>query len=92
MKTESLLKPPESRLLKSGQVTLQPKESVGWHVTDKREELIIVLQGTATIMQHNKETQVKAGETHYIKEGTSHNVVNNLDKELKYIYIVSLFQ
>jgi len=92
MKTESLLKPPESRLLKSGQVILQSGESVGWHVTDKREELIIVLQGIATVLQDNKEIQVKARETHYIKEDTSHNIVNNLNQELKYIYVVSLFQ
>lgn len=69
---------------------LSPGESVGEHITDKREELIIVLKGTATILQDNKEIYVKSGESYFIKEGTLHDVRNNHDEELEYIYVVSV--
>ena len=91
MKSESLLKPPISKVLKSGRVILSPGECVGRHVTDKREEILIVLWGTVTVLEEDKKFQLKAGETHYIMEDVSHNVENNSDEELEYIYVVSLF-
>ena len=45
MESESLLKPPLSKQLKSGKVTLFPGEDVGEHITSKREEIIIVIKG-----------------------------------------------
>ena len=56
MKTEHIVKPPQSRSLKSGRVLLSPGESVGWHVTQDREELVVVLKGTATVLENNQET------------------------------------
>ncbi|MCK4550549.1 MAG: cupin domain-containing protein [Candidatus Aenigmarchaeota archaeon] len=91
MKTESLLKPPESKVLKSGRVILSKGEEIGEHVTDRREEIIVVLRGTATMMEESRESQLAVGQTHYIKEGVAHNVRNDSDDELEYIYVVSLF-
>lgn len=91
METQSLLKPPESRVLKSGRVKLAPGEEIGEHVTDKREELVVVLRGTATVEKEGEEIELKQGETHFIKEGVKHNIRNNSDQELEYVYIVSLF-
>ena len=91
MKTESLIKPPESKVLKSGRVVLSPGEEIGKHVTDKREELLVVLRGTATLIKENEQIQLKAGNVHHIKEEVTHNVKNNSEEELEYIYVVSLF-
>ena len=92
MKTESIIKPPESKALKVGRVVLSPGEEIEEHRTDKREELIIILRGTATLIKEGEQTQLKTGETHYIEPETKHNVVNNSDEELEYIYVVSLFE
>lgn len=90
METECIVKPPQSRALKSGRVLLSPGESVGWHVTHDREELIVVLNGTATVIENNQETQLGAGDTYYIRNRTEHNVRNDSSNDLEYIYAVSL--
>ena len=91
MKYERIIKPPESRLLKSGRVTLAPGEDIGEHVTEKREELILILKGEAVVEKEGELIQLKHGQAHFIPEGKKHNVRNNSDKELEYIYIVTLF-
>jgi len=92
MNYESIIKPPSSQKLKSGRVRLSPGEDVGEHVTDKREEILVVLKGTATLMKGNETKKLKEGETHYIKENIKHNVKNNTDSDLEYVYVVSLFE
>lgn len=92
MKTEILVRPPESKSLKSRMVILSPGESVGEHITNKREELIIVLRGTATILYNHHEVCIKKGETYFIKEGILHDIKNNHDEELEYVYVVSVFE
>ena len=37
--------PPQSVSMRSGKIILQPGETVGRHSTDKKEELIIILEG-----------------------------------------------
>ena len=91
MKTEHIVRPPESRMLKSGRVRLSPGESVGWHVTKEREELIVILRGTATVLEQDTRTVLSQGETRFITSGVSHNVRNDGKSELEYIYTVSLF-
>jgi len=91
MKTERILHPPISKVLKSGRVTLEPGEEIGEHVTDRREELLVVLSGSAVIEKEGKMFALNKGETHYIPEGIRHNVKNLSSETLEYIYIVSLF-
>lgn len=91
MKTKLLIKPPESKKLKACRVTLSPGEEVGEHVTEKREELIIILKGTATLLKENESIELKEEEAHYINEGVKHNIKNNSNKDLEYVYAVSLF-
>jgi len=91
MKTESLLRPPESKVLKSGRVVLSKGEEIGQHVTERREEIIVVLRGTATFIEEGQEIQLSTGKTHYVRESVVHNVRNDVDEELEYVYVVSLF-
>lgn len=88
--TGSLIKPPESERINSGMVVLENGEEVGEHITHKREELIIILQGQATIILEGKETLAKENSFIYIPENKKHNVKNNSSQTLKYIYIVAL--
>ncbi|MBU0953249.1 MAG: cupin domain-containing protein [Nanoarchaeota archaeon] len=91
MNSKSLFKPPTTKLLKAGRVTLAPGETVGEHVTDQREEVLVILKGTATVHVEGTVTTVPKGQTHYIKEGQKHNVVNNGTENLEYVYVVALF-
>jgi quercetin dioxygenase-like cupin family protein len=91
MKYDSVIKPPKSRALKSGRVILEPGEEIGEHVTEAREELIVVLKGRATLIKERETIEIEQGNTHFINEGIKHNVKNNSDQVLEYIYVVSLF-
>jgi mannose-1-phosphate guanylyltransferase / mannose-6-phosphate isomerase len=91
MKYSSIIKPPQSKKLKSGRVILKSGEDVGWHVTEKREELIIILKGKAKIFNEQEEIVLKEKQTFYISEGKKHNVLNMGKTNLEYIYVVSLF-
>jgi mannose-6-phosphate isomerase-like protein (cupin superfamily) len=78
-------------MLKSGRVILKPGEDVGAHVTDNREEIILVLKGMATIMVLGKESVVTSGNHYYIGPNIVHNIKNNTDSDLEYVYVVALF-
>ncbi len=91
MKTELLVKPPRSRLLKARRVILSPGEEVGEHKTEEREELIIVLSGTASLLKGDDVIELNEGEAHFIEEGLTHNVRNNSGRVLEYIYAAGLF-
>jgi len=92
MEYKSLFKPPLTNSLKAGRVTLQPGESVGEHVTEKREEAIIILKGTASLTVEGNATEVSQGQTFYIGPEKKHDVKNNGSQELEYVYVVSLLE
>jgi len=75
--------------LKSGFVILKPGEEVGSHKTLKKEELLIILEGKATVVCENKEAHLEELQIIFIPENTEHNVRNDSEKILKYLYIVT---
>jgi mannose-6-phosphate isomerase-like protein (cupin superfamily) len=85
----SLLAPPTSQRLKSGYVVLQSGEAVGEHVTDGREEMIIILEGAARVECEGESVELEARSTVYIPKDSHHNVMNRGQNELKYIYVVT---
>ena len=90
MKYKSIVKPPVSQVLKSGRVTLAPGESVGEHVTENKEEVLVILLGTAEVMVKDKPIPLQQGATFFIQEGTKHDVKNIGESKLEYVYIVAL--
>ena len=90
MQSESLFEPPLTRAIKSGRVRLSPNEEVGEHTTEKREEILIIMKGVATLSIDGKSEELKEGETYYVEEGKKHNVMNKHAGELEYIYIVTM--
>jgi mannose-6-phosphate isomerase-like protein (cupin superfamily) len=79
-------------VFKGGRIILYPGEEVGEHVTENREEVIIVLRGEATIMKEGEKTLLKEKDVHFIGNGIVHNVKNETKKELEYIYVVNTLE
>ncbi|MFA5051571.1 MAG: cupin domain-containing protein [Patescibacteria group bacterium] len=88
-KSGRLLSPPQTKRLRSGFVVLKPGQSVGEHTTGKREEIIIVLKGTARLLANRKNKKIKATSVAYNPPHTVHNVTNCGKNALQYIYVVS---
>ena len=86
----SVIKPPVSKKTKAGLVILKKGEEVGKHITDKREEIIIILQGKAKVIIEGEIQLVKKDSLIYIPEGKKHNLINEFEEELRYIYLVFL--
>ncbi len=76
--------------LKAGLVTLKPKESIGEHKTENKEEALIILKGSA-IVCYGKGKKVKAPENSFvfIPCETLHNVKNSGSKILQYVYVTT---
>ena len=81
--------PPESILLRSGAVALQPGKTVGKHNTAGYEELVIVLEGEGTMVLNNQQLNMKVGTVLYCPPETEHDVQNTGANVLKYIYVVA---
>lgn len=90
-KPDRIIAPPVSRYLKSRFQVLAPGEEVGEHVTDQREELILILKGTATIIEKGLPTELAAGHAVYLPANVRHNVRNDGTEPLHYVYVVALF-
>ena len=76
--------------LRSGLVTLKPQESVGEHKTDKKEEVIVILKGSATIYYgKNKKIKAPRNTFAYIPPETPHNLENSGSKILQYLYVTA---
>ncbi|MFH1170442.1 MAG: cupin domain-containing protein [Candidatus Vogelbacteria bacterium] len=86
---QTLIKPPLSVGLRSGSVILRPGEAVGEHTTEGREEIIIILTGTATIICAGEIFEVKEKQLAYIPPESVHNVINNSTAVVEYVYIVA---
>ncbi len=86
----SLLKSPVSERLKSGFVILKPGESIGAHRTDNREEMLIILEGTAHIECEGEILEASGQAIVYIPPNMLHNVTNTSQQiDLRYIYVVT---
>jgi len=85
----SLLKPPLSARLRSGSVVLNPGESIGEHKTENREEAIIILKGNAVITCEGERFAIGEKQFAYIPPECIHNVSNESDSILEYVYIVT---
>jgi mannose-6-phosphate isomerase-like protein (cupin superfamily) len=81
----------ESVCIRSGMVTLTPGKDVGWHSTEKYEELLIILEGQGRLMaKGHPDLEIAKGQIAYNPPNTEHNVLNTGSEPLRYIYIVTL--
>ncbi|HNX80595.1 MAG TPA: cupin domain-containing protein [Candidatus Omnitrophota bacterium] len=76
--------------IKSGFVTLQPAESIGEHVTESKEEVIVLLSGSAKVSYgEGQSIDAEAPSAVYMPPETKHNVTNAGTSELRYVFITS---
>ncbi|MFZ2385517.1 MAG: cupin domain-containing protein [Candidatus Omnitrophota bacterium] len=81
---------PRTSGMKSGQMILASGEDVGEHDTGGREEILIVLEGEATVLSGSRGRIIAASYSIvYIPAHTAHNVLNLSKSRLRYIYVVS---
>lgn len=79
-----------ARHFKSGIVVLRPGEGVGAHNTGPREEVLVILSGSASVEANGERLEpAPAGSVVYLPAQTTHNVVNRGAEELRYVYVVS---
>lgn len=89
-KAGKLVEPPETQNIKSGFVVLKPGQEIGEHVTENKEELIVILEGSGEAIVEGEKSGLKKGQVAYIEKNKKHNIVNIGKIDLKYVYIVSL--
>ena len=82
---------PETMGLKSGHLILKPGENIGEHVTENKEEVIIVLKGKAMVICGVDDEPIVAGERSvvYVPPETKHDVKNIGENILEYIYVTA---
>ncbi len=79
----------EGHQFRSGYVVLDPGKEVGEHATEAGQELIIILEGTATVVAEGESSEAPAISEVLIPAHTVHNVRNATNSQLKYVYVVS---
>ena len=81
----------ETKKSKIGHFLLKSGESTPLHITKNREEVILILKGKATIIANNQKYQVKERYFIYLSQEIPHSVENKEDRDLEYVYFVSMF-
>jgi mannose-6-phosphate isomerase-like protein (cupin superfamily) len=89
-KPGALVTPPDSRQFRSGYVVLQSGEEVGEHQTESGEELIVFMQGTADASYGGRIETIRAPAVALVPAHTSHNVTNNSQAPLHYVYVYNM--
>jgi len=88
--TPVLTGPPATATMRSGYVVLAPGDSVGWHSTERYEEVIVVLSGSGRlIFRGGRELALQPHAVAYTPPQTEHDVVCTGTQPLRYLYVVS---
>jgi len=90
LKRGGRITPDDSRYIRGRLEIKLPGEETGAHVTEGKEEVIIVLEGTATVHLGRRIVKVRPGFAFFIGEGVLHNVRNAGRKRLRYVYVRSV--
>ena len=87
---KEIVREPISQRMRAGKVHLHPGHSVGEHIPFEREELVIVTKGVATIIVEGVAKKVAAGEAIFIPENAKHDVRNETQEAVEYVYSVCM--
>jgi mannose-6-phosphate isomerase-like protein (cupin superfamily) len=74
--------------IKGGCVCLAPGKSVGEHTTGSGEEIVLVLEGRATVHFGGESRELGKDECVFIPQETLHDVANRTENNLVYVYFV----
>lgn len=56
-----------------------------YHYHNRRESLLLIISGEAAEYVEGKEHPIKAGDVLFIPPGEKHTIVNNSDKDLRFL-------
>jgi quercetin dioxygenase-like cupin family protein len=88
--TPVLTGPPGTVTMRSGYVVLAPDSSVGWHSTERYEEVVVVFSGAGQLrFRGGKVLALGPRTVAYTPPATEHNVTNTGPGPLRYLYVVS---
>lgn len=90
LKRRHIITAEDSKYLRGRVEIKRPGEETGAHLTEGKEEVIIVLEGTATVYYGEARLKVPPGYSLFIAEGVLHNVRNEGRKRLRYVYVRSM--
>jgi quercetin dioxygenase-like cupin family protein len=81
---------PQTGGMRGGSVKLKPGESVGWHSTNQNEEALVILHGSgAANIEGGSDVALREKMLAYIPPATRHNVTNNGNEVLEYVWVVA---
>ena len=84
--------PRRARGLRAGAVILKPGESVAWHSTRRREELITILAGRLSLeflaaRRRVRCLPLRSGQCAFVRAHTIHRMVNASRATARYMYV-----
>jgi mannose-6-phosphate isomerase-like protein (cupin superfamily) len=80
---------PQTNGMRSGKVNLLPGADCGQHTTGLQEEMLIFLSGNGQAIIGKNTFSIGIGKITYIPPNTVHNIINNSNEPLCYIYCVA---
>ncbi|MGA2915654.1 MAG: cupin domain-containing protein [Sedimentisphaerales bacterium] len=80
---------PQTSGMRAGRVYLLPGHNCGEHSTGDYEEMLVFLSGNGQAIIGDKTFAVGKGKITYIPPQTIHNIKNNSDEPLVYIFCVA---
>ena len=88
------LVPQRASGLRAGSVTLRPGETMDWHSTRDREELVVALVGKISLEvqgapERRSQLTLAAGTCAWLPPKTLHRVVNCAPQPARYLYITA---
>jgi len=88
------LVPPDAKHLRGRSMRLLPGETVAWHTTGKREEVIIVLAGSLRLDLADggrvaRTTTLSVGHCVFLPQAVAHRVVNRFTRIARYLYFTA---
>ncbi|MGQ9583337.1 MAG: cupin domain-containing protein, partial [Thermoplasmatota archaeon] len=90
LRRRGLITPPSARYLRGRVVLMDAGEETGFHTASGKEEVLIVLDGAATVYLESRRLRVPVGHSLFIRESSTHNVRNEGPGLLRYVYVRSL--
>ena len=70
--------------------TLKPGSTIGYHCHDNGSELVEILSGEGKALYDDSEESLKAGDVHFCPKGHSHSLINDSNKDLEFLAVVTM--
>jgi len=70
-----------------GILVLKPKQTLGKHYHNEVEETFFLIQGNCEMIINDEKISAKEGDAFRLEPGDIHDIVNNSDKNVKFIFM-----